>query len=358
MQSAFWGSRRVLITGNTGFKGAWLTQWLCALGARVRGLSLPPPTDPSLFEQARLAEVVDTAEVDVRDQAAVQRVLGEFQPDVLFHLAAQPLVQGSYICPVTTYTTNVIGTVNVMEAIRHTPSLQAVVLISSDKCYENKEWNWGYREIDQLGGSDPYSNSKACAELAFLAYQKSFFSALKVRVASARAGNVIGGGDWAEFRLVPDAIRSFTRGEPLTIRAPNSVRPWQHVLEPLSGYLRLAELLAEGQVEGGLSFNFGPAELEEAPVHRVVDHITERWGGGASWQLAEKPEMREAGLLRLDSSRARKVLGWSAQLSTGEALDWATDWYKRAGGGADAAELCAQEIVRYEKRLRTSGALT
>lgn len=349
----FWQGRRVFITGHTGFKGGWLALWLRHLGAKVAGYALEPPTTPNLFELARIGEAVSSVVGDVRDLQFLQRAMGEAQPEVVFHLAAQPLVRHSYADPVHTYSTNVLGTVNVLEAVRRTASVRALVNVTSDKCYENREWVWGYRETDRLGGHDPYSNSKACSELVTQAFRDSFFSdqsggARPVAVASARAGNVIGGGDWAADRLVPDFVRSILAGQPVRIRRPAAVRPWQHVLDPLSGYLRLAEcLISEGEPWAG-SWNFGPEEGDAKTVEWVISRIGTLWGDGAMWELDADPHPHEAGFLHLDISKARQSLGWRPKWHIEKALQRTVAWYRAYTAGDDLLNVTMHQIEDFE----------
>jgi CDP-glucose 4,6-dehydratase len=340
-----WRGRRVLITGHTGFKGSWLSLWLHRLGAEVTGFALPPPTDPSLFEQARVAELVRHVAGDVRDLATVEQVIQETRPDVVFHLAAQPLVRYSYDEPVETYATNVMGTVHVLDACRRAASVQAVVCVTSDKCYENREWDRAYRENDAMGGHDPYSSSKGAAEIVVSAYRRSYFQD-GARVASARAGNVIGGGDWAQDRLVPDIIRALIAGQPPLIRSPQSVRPWQHVLDALGGYLLLAEKLLEGGDLYSSGWNFGPAETDTRPVAYVADQLLSAWGA-KGWDSPAEPQRHEAVQLRLDSAKARAELGWLPVLSLDEALAQTAEWHKQVHGGADPREVTLREIGDY-----------
>ncbi len=353
VDASFWAGRRVLLTGHTGFKGSWLSLWLAQMGAKVTGYSLEPPTDPSLFAQARVGEVLTSVHGDVRDLAHLTAVTREHEPEVVLHLAAQSLVRASYEDPFGTYGTNVMGTAAVLEAARGARSVRAVVVVSSDKCYENQEWTWGYRENDRLGGHDPYSNSKACAELVTQAYRKSFFSSARyaehrVAIASARAGNVIGGGDWGKDRIVPDTMRAFLAGQPVAIRNPVSVRPWQHVLEPLAGYLQLAERLVRDGAAFAEEWNFGPPDEQVLPVRELVEHLTRCWGAGAAHVFAEvKDAPHEAQLLRLDASKARGRLGWRSVLPLRESLEWIVEWHKSVGQRGDARALAEAQIGRY-----------
>jgi len=347
----FWTNRRVLVTGHTGFKGSWLSLWLEKLGARVTGYALPPPTSPSLFRLALLEERIHSILGDIRDYDALRGAIGSARPEVLFHLAAQPLVRRSYSDPVTTYSTNVMGTVHVLEALRTLGRPCIVVNVTSDKCYENREWEWGYREHEAMGGYDPYSSSKGCAELVTAAYRRSYFGPAGgsgVTLASGRAGNVIGGGDWAEDRLIPDCVRHAIGGDPIPIRNPDSLRPWQHVLEPLHGYLLLAEKLAAGGAEFAHAWNFGPYENDVKPVRWIADFFVKHWGGTARWHSVQQPGAHEAVMLKLDSSLARSRLGWQPHLTLQEALSFTLDWYVRQRDGGDAADLTRQQIERYQ----------
>ncbi|WP_246623191.1 CDP-glucose 4,6-dehydratase [Sphingomonas colocasiae] len=343
-----WHGRRVLVTGHSGFKGSWLSLWLHALGAKVTGFALPPPTRPSLFEAARIGELIDHVEGDVRDAAAVRKVVEDARPEVIFHLAAQPLVRLSYEEPVETYATNVMGTVHVLEAARTVPGVAAVVCVTSDKCYENREWIWPYRENDPMGGHDPYSSSKGCAELVVAAYRRSFFQGAGPAVASVRAGNVIGGGDWAADRLLPDLVRAFEAGAAPLIRSPEAVRPWQHVLEALGGYLLIADRLLGGEAQFADAWNFGPADDDARPVSWIVDRMRAAWGDGAGGPLADTgPRPHEAGLLRLDCSKARAALGWRPALTLEGAIDWIVTWHKAIGAGGDARAVTLSQIADY-----------
>lgn len=350
---AFWRGRRVFLTGHTGFKGAWLSIWLDRLGAALSGMSLPPPTSPSLFESAELAQVVATSFADIRDHRVLAETMCAAQPEVVFHLAAQSLVRVGYQDPVGTYGVNVMGTVHLLEAVRSCPSIRAVVIVTSDKCYANMEWPWGYRENEPMGGHDPYSNSKGCAELVVSAYRSSFFnqanfSTHRVAVASARAGNVIGGGDWAGDRLVPDFIRAMEAGELLRIRSPKAIRPWQHVLEPLSGYLILAQRLVEDGPRFADAWNFGPSDQEARPVEWLVEELNSLWGGGARWLPDEGGHPHEANHLKLDSSKAQAQLGWSPHWNLPETLAYIVDWHRAYRVGGDAHRICLDQISAYE----------
>ncbi len=345
---AFWAGRRVLLTGHTGFKGAWLALWLRQLGAQVTGLSLPPPTDPSLFVLAGVAGDVDHRLGDVREAAAVEAALAACQPQVVLHLAAQALVRPSYADPVMTFATNVMGPVHVLDAIRRCASVQAVVVVTSDKCYDNREWPWGYREPEPMGGRDPYSASKGCAELVTAAMRQSFCET-GPWIASARAGNVFGGGDWAQDRLVPDLVQAFLRGQPAAVRRPAAVRPWQHVLEPLAGYLLLAERLVVQGAAYAQAFNFGPTAQSERPVLHVAQLLQQVWPGAQLDVAAVQDGPHEAGLLRLDASLARARLGWRPRLGLGEALAWTAQWYRQfAGDRHGMREVTLDQIRRYQ----------
>jgi CDP-glucose 4,6-dehydratase len=350
----FWQSRPVFVTGHTGFKGGWLGTWLVELGARVVGYGLPPHTEPSYFVRTGLGDHLESSIGDVRDAEAVAAALSAARPSVVFHLAAQPIVRLSYRAPGETIATNVLGTTHVLEAVRRTPGVDAVVVVTSDKCYENHERPEGYREDDPLGGHDPYSASKASAELITAAYRRSFFASEGPAVATVRAGNVIGGGDWALDRLVPDAMRAVVRGESVRIRNPAAVRPWQHVLEPISGYLRLAQRLCDDRVHAG-AWNFGPRDEDAVPVATLIQLITERWRG-ARWEAApESDPPHEAGLLRLDCEKARTRLGWQPVLRLPDTVELTVDWYRAAAEGASAAtlwDLSVAQIREHERRQR------
>jgi CDP-glucose 4,6-dehydratase len=319
----------------------------------VRGYALDPCTEPNLFTEAKVGSVIEDIRGDIRDGAAVDAALTSFAPDVVLHMAAQPLVRYSYADPIGTFETNVIGTARVLDAVRRTPSVRAVVSVTTDKCYENKEWLWGYRETDPLGGYDPYSSSKACAEIVSAAYRQSYFPVGKMAehrcgVATGRAGNVIGGGDWSSDRLIPDLVRGFLAGDPVLIRRPQAIRPWQHVLEPVFGYLLLAEKLLTADPRYATAFNFGPSDDDAQTVGWIVERMTKFWGGNASWVQDEDPGVHEAGYLKLDASRARAELAWHPRLRLDTTLHWLVDWYKAWQGGADMHRFTLDQIAEYE----------
>jgi CDP-glucose 4,6-dehydratase len=342
---AFWRDRRVFLTGHTGFKGAWLSLWLQQLGAHVTGFSDGVPTEPSLYELARVGEGMRSIQGDVRDRAALADAITDAAPEVVIHMAAQSLVRRSFAEPAETYATNVMGTVNLLDAVRvNGGGVRAVVNVTSDKCYENREWEWGYREHEPMGGYDPYSSSKGCAELLTTAFRRSFFSAADgPRVASARAGNVIGGGDWGEDRLVPDIMRAAQAGETVRVRNPNSIRPWQHVLNPLSGYLVLAQALWRSP-EYAQGWNFGPVDEDARPVGWIVQRIVELWSGELRWSLDDGPHPHEARYLKLDSSMARSRLGWRAPVALQATLQSIVEWYGALGDDADMRAVTLAQI--------------
>lgn len=353
MNPDFWRGKRVFVTGHTGFKGSWLCLWLQAMGAEVGGYALPPSTTPSLFEAARVASRMTSTFGDIRELEAVHRSMAAFQPEVVLHLAAQALVRPSYADPVGTYATNVMGTVHVLEAARRVEGVRCIVNVTTDKCYENREWVWGYREDEPMGGHDPYSSSKGCSELVTSAYRRSFFAGSGAALASARAGNVIGGGDWATDRLVPDILAAFEAGQPVLIRNPHSTRPWQHVLEPLGGYLALAEhLWAHGQGFAE-AFNFGPNEADARPVQWIVERMAAAWGEGALWRHDTAEHPHEAHYLKLDISKARHRLGWQPRWSLETALGQIVGWHRSWRAGSDARELCLDQIQQYSRTHRT-----
>jgi CDP-glucose 4,6-dehydratase len=337
-----WNGKRVLITGHSGFKGGWLALWLRELGAQVVGFSLPAPTQPSFFAQVGLEQLIDHVEGDVRDRAALELVIEERRPDVIFHLAAQSLVRPSYDSPVETYATNVMGTVNLLDCCRRADGVRAVVCVTSDKCYENREWVWPYRETDPMGGHDPYSSSKGAAEIAIASFRRSYFEDGPL-VASVRAGNVIGGGDWSEDRLVPDVVRALAGGSRPVIRAPRAIRPWQHVLDALGGYLMVAERLIDGDAAAATGWNFGPSSEDTRSVADVVDRLIALWGDG-EWVTPDAIQPHEANVLKLDSAKARSQLGWRPAMDLDDALAAVVAWYKGVGDGGDALELSLAQL--------------
>jgi len=350
IDAAFWSGKRVFLTGHTGFKGSWLSLWLNAMGAQVTGFALAPPTDPNLFETANVGSGLESILADIRDAAAVAAALRTSRAEIVIHMAAQPLVRLSYSEPVATYATNVMGTVHLLDAVRQTDSVRAVVVVSTDKCYENKEWTWGYREIDPMGGHDPYSSSKGCTELVASAYRASFFNPParhRVAVATARAGNVIGGGDWAPDRLIPDMIAAMRDGRPVAIRNPHAIRPWQHVLEPLSGYLLLAEQLYKHGAKFAEAWNFGPNEDGAQPVQWLANHVTRLWGKGASWELDGTDHPHESSRLQLDIAKARHQLGWAPRWDLPTALEKTVEWYKAHQAGEDMRRMTLDQISDY-----------
>lgn len=346
---AFWQAKKVLITGHTGFKGSWLSLWLTQLGAEVTGFALAASTTPNLFDMARLAPTLNHVIGDVRDYDAVHQVMATYQPEIVIHMAAQPLVRYSYQHPVETYATNVMGTVHVLEAVRHSASVKAVINVTTDKCYDNQEWLWGYREHEPMGGFDPYSNSKGCAELVTSAYRNSFFNVTgcSVALASARAGNVIGGGDWATDRLIPDLMHSCLNQQDVVIRNPHAIRPWQHVLEPLSGYLALAQALYEHPQDFASAWNFGPNDDDVRPVQWIVDYVLKAWGQGVSSRLDSNPQPHEAHFLKLDCSKAKAQLQWRPRWSLPQTLDSIVAWYHAYQTGADMHAFSLEQIQYY-----------
>lgn len=346
----------MFLTGHTGFKGSWLSLWLQAMGAEVTGYALPPPSQPSLFELANVAEGMTSIMGDIRDLEALHSAFRASRPDVVIHMAAQPLVRYSYENPVETYATNVIGTVNLLEAVRVFGFARAVVNVTTDKCYENREWEWGYRENEPMGGVDPYSSSKGCSELVTAAYRNSFFqsattnesSVPDVFLASARAGNVIGGGDWAKDRLIPDILAAFERGDPVQIRNPNAIRPWQHVLEPLRGYLMLAEALFNRGTPFAEGWNFGPADEDARPVGWIVEKMAAQFGSGARWSIDKGNHPHEATYLKLDTSKAQNRLGWKPKLPLDRALRLIVEWSTQRVRGADVRALTLKQIQDYQ----------
>ncbi len=343
----FWRGRRVFVTGHTGFKGSWLCLWLHNMGAIVGGYALSPPTKPSLFIESNLSQRMSSEEGEICDMAHLYKTINNFQPEIIFHMAAQSLVRPSYESPLETYNTNIMGTVSLLEVVRRLGNIKAVVNITSDKCYENKEWPWGYRESEPMGGFDPYSCSKGCAELITASYQRSFFNSGNCALASARAGNVIGGGDWALDRLVPDILKAFSKREIVNIRYPGALRPWQHVLEPLSGYLMLAEQLynkGEAFAEG---WNFGPKEDSVRSVKWIVEYLSSQWGEAASWQHSEVIQPHEANFLKLDCSKAKAKLGWQPLWDIEHTLNRTVRWYKAWMQGFSMYDYTIKEINDY-----------
>ena len=359
MTPSFWRGKRVFLTGHTGFKGGWLSLWLQQLGAELTGYALQPPTQPNLFEKARVGAGMISIIGDIRDSSKLISAMCESAPDIVIHMAAQPLVRRSYIDPVDTYSTNIMGTVYLLEAVRKCPSVRAVVNVTTDKCYENREWLWPYRENQAMGGYDPYSSSKGCSELVTAAYRNSYFNAKshtqhQLALASARSGNVIGGGDWAEDRLVPDILGAFSRGEPVMIRNPHAVRPWQHVLEPLRGYLSLAERLLSEGASFAEAFNFGPREDDAQPVGWVVRQLAAKWGDTAVWQLDGANHPHEASLLRLDVSKAAHRLAWRPALNLDAGLQLTVDWARANLEGMDMHVYTCAQINHYRTHVAVS----
>jgi CDP-glucose 4,6-dehydratase len=353
LNRSFWKGRRVFLTGHTGFKGSWLSLWLDALGANVTGYALDPPTQPNLFEQAGVAGTVRSIRADIRDFPRLKSAIAECRPEVVIHMAAQTVVRRGYEDPIENYSSNVMGTVNLLEALRQLKQRCAVVNVTSDKCYENHEWVWGYRENEPMGGRDPYSNSKGCAELVTTAYRESFFPPESigqhgVALGSARAGNAIGGGDWTSDQLIPDLMRAFLAGQPCLIRNPAAFRPWQFVLEPLRGYLMLAERLTENGPRFASGWNFGPVDTDAKPVSWIADELVRSWGAGAAWTQDTAAHPHEAHALKLDASKARGCLGWHPVLPLKLALEWIVEWYRTFQAGADLQRLTRKQIEQFE----------
>lgn len=353
MDTRFWNGKKVLITGHTGFKGSWLSLWLQHLGADVSGYALPAPTAPSLFDVAHVAANMYSVTGDIRDLARLKKVISDRSPDIIIHMAAQTIVRSSYSNPIETYSTNVMGTVNVLEAVRVSRTARVVLIVTSDKCYQDQGWIWGYRENDPMGGRDPYAGSKGCAELITSSYINSYFAPADyashgVAVASARAGNAIGGGDWAQDRLIPDIVRAVTAGRPVVVRNPNAVRPWQHVLEPLNGYLMLAQKLWEYDPSYVGAWNFGPHGEDAKPVQWVVEAILSMWGNGLQWIPDEGIHPAESNYFIVDSTKARRLLAWSEKLRLYTALKWVVEWHKPYQQGSDMRHVSEAEIKRFE----------
>ena len=355
MNHEFWRGKRVFLTGHTGFKGSWLALWLQSLGAEVHGYALEPPTEPNLFTVARVGDgMVSSVIADIRDGAMLAASLQAAKPEIILHLAAQALVRYSYAQPVETYAVNVMGTVNLLDAVRTTPGVRAVVNITSDKCYENREWVWGYREQEPMGGHDPYSSSKGCAELVTAAYRYSFFNQAGIALASARAGNVIGGGDWAIDRLIPDFLRAADAGETLKIRSPHAIRPWQHVLEPLCGYLTLAERLCLEGEKAAEPWNFGPADEDARPVRWIIERLAEQ-RSDVKWECDSVSHPHEAHYLKLDSSKARTQLGWRPCWQLESALTKTLEWHEGWRRGKDMRALTLTQIADYQSTRKDDG---
>lgn len=347
----FWKGKRILLTGHTGFKGGWLAIWLQRLGTELVGYALPPPTTPNLFEVASVAEGMVSVIGDVRDFTRLREVITLHNPEIVVHMAAQSLVRPSYEDPVATYATNVMGTVHVLEAVRRIGTVRVVLVVTSDKCYSNREWLWSYREEDALGGHDPYSNSKACAELVTSAFRDSFFcssaSGQDIAVASARAGNVIGGGDWARDRLIPDIFRAVESGKPVILRNPMAVRPWQHVLEPLSGYLLLAERLWRDGNTHSDAWNFGPSDDDAKPVSWVAEELLRRWHVNPGWRIDDTKQAHESQSLKLDCAKARVRLGWAPRTNLSVALDWVAQWHRAHHERQDMRDVTQAQIAAF-----------
>lgn len=355
---SFWKGKKVFVTGHTGFKGAWLCLWLHSLGADVYGYALEPPTHPSLFDLARVGDLIYSRTGDIRDVGALQGALAEASPEMVIHMAAQPLVRESYLNPVETFSTNVMGTAHVFEAVRNVSSVRAVVNVTTDKCYENREWHWGYRENEPLGGYDPYSSSKGCSELVTASFRSSFFNPKdyerhRVGIASARAGNVLGGGDWAADRLIPDCLRALLCGEQVILRNPQAIRPWQHVLEPLCGYLLLAQRLYEEGPRFAEAWNFGPNDEDARPVGWIVERLCNQWGQGATYSVDGGLHPHEAHYLKLDCSKARAELGWRPRWSLELAINRIVEWTLAYQEGKDMREVSLSQIAEYETTFRS-----
>lgn len=348
MNSDFWCGKRVFLTGHTGFKGGWLSLWLQSMGAEVHGYSLNPPTETNLFSVADVGKGMKSSVIaDIRDADKLRSAMQAAQPEIVFHLAAQPLVRYSYVQPAETYAVNVMGTVHLLEAVRATPGVKAVINITTDKCYENREWVWGYRENEAMGGFDPYSSSKGCAELVTSAYRRSFLDHAGIALASARAGNVIGGGDWADDRLIPDFLRAMDAGKTLEIRSPQSTRPWQHVLEPLSGYLLLGERLCVEGASFAEGWNFGPADDDAQPVRWIVERLAEM-RGNVKWQFNKTPQPHEANYLKLDSSKAHTQLAWHPKWKLRTALQKTLDWHDAWRNAENMQVVTMKQIADYQ----------
>lgn len=351
LNADYWRGRRVLLTGHTGFKGGWLGLWLRSLGAEVMGYSLAPIEAPNLWQTASLSQVMDGRLADLRDVAALNETLQQFRPELVLHLAAQPLVRAAYRDPVETYSTNVMGTINLLEAVRQSSDVRAVLVVTTDKCYENREWDWPYRENDPMGGHDPYSSSKACVELICSSYRRSFLAERDVALATARAGNVVGGGDWSAERLVPDVFRAWQKGEEVVLRYPHATRPWQHVLEPLAGYLQLAEQLLEQRQKAAMAWNFGPGPDSVVSVEALVSQLADLWPGQAPWRTESGNQPHEAGMLSLDSTQARTRLGWKPRWDLRRSLEMTVRWQQAWLSGQDMKACSLDQIAQYQNEM-------
>jgi len=361
VKQQFWRGRRVFVTGHTGFIGGWVCQWLNRLGAQVTGFAIDPPSQPNFYDAARLGNRIPSIYGDVRDLAALSQAVNDAEPEIVLHLAAQPLVRTAFYEPAHTFATNVMGTVNLLEAVRRPDSVRAVVVFTTDKVYDNREWVWGYREDDRLGGREAYGTSKAAAEMAVAAYRESYLAVREapVGVATVRSGNVIGGGDWADERLVPDAVRAFASNKKLWVRSPDAVRPWQHVLDPVRGLLVIAERLHADAETYATSWNLGPAEDSARPVADVIEALSHHWGNGAGWEIDKRAKPYEARLLSLNSARAADALGWRGAWNFDDAIARTVEWYRAYYDGADVAALSDKQIAAYEAAVapkRNAGA--
>lgn len=356
MDMEFWEKKKVFLTGHTGFKGSWLSIWLSHLGADVTGYSLNPPTNPSLFELSYIEDIVKSIIGDIKDKDRLQKDLADAQPEILIHMAAQPLVRLSYDKPLETFETNIMGTANILEAVRNCPTIRSVVIVTTDKCYENKEWFWGYRENEPMGGFDPYSSSKGCAELVTAAYRNSFFNNTGdenyTAIATARAGNVIGGGDWALDRLIPDCMQALLNNQKIIIRNPNAIRPWQHVLEPLHGYLVLAEQLYKNGMMYAESWNFGPEDNDCKEVDYVVSQICNKWSKESEYIVENKNCPHEATFLKLDCSKAKNLLNWTPVWTIDETIDSIIEWYEKYEENSNMLEVCRDQIKKFERAIK------
>ena len=358
---SFWRKKQVFLTGHTGFKGSWLTLWLANLGAQVWGYSLLPPTQPNLFQLCQLDQISTSTIGDIREPKSLEGALLAAKPEVVIHMAAQALVRKSYLSPIETYAVNVLGTVNLLEAVRVCPGIKAIIIVTTDKCYENREWVWSYRENETLGGYDPYSSSKACSELVTAAYRSSYFNPVDyaghgVALASVRAGNVIGGGDWAADRLIPETVKTLFSGGEISLRSPGAIRPWQHVLEPLAGYLTLAQKLYLDGPKYGEAWNFGPEASDEQSVCWVVKTLCQKWGENARYKITPGHHPHEAATLKLDCAKAKSWLGWYPRWNLDQALSKVVEWYKAFQAKQDLTALCLRQIEEYSKQMSEAKA--